>query len=207
MSDRLLGIVRIGFGFLILVAIAFMIWVLVDEGAFNALNFFSFFTILSNLLAMAVLLEGGRRQLIGATPIPDLWRGAAVVYMTVTYLVFAVLLRDAQEQLQTHVAWVDSVLHRVAPIVLMVDWLIEPPHRPISFRRGLVWIGFPIVWTIFTMARGAIDGRYPYPFLDPANGGYGIVAIYVVAILVLFLAVTWVVATVGTGLRERRRET
>ena len=207
MSDRLLGIVRIGFGLLILAAIAFMIWVLVDEGAFNALNFFSFFTILSNLLAMAVLLEGGRRQLIGAAPIPDLWRGAAVVYMTVTYLVFAVLLRDAQEQLQTHVAWVDSVLHRVAPIVLMVDWLIEPPHRPIPFRRGLVWIGFPIVWTVFTMARGAIDGRYPYPFLDPANGGYGVVAIYVVGILVLFLAVTWVVAAVGTGLRERRRET
>ena len=207
MSDRLLGVVRIGFGLLVLAAIVFMIWTLVDEGAFNALNFFTFFTILSNLLAMAVLLEGGRRQLTGQPPLPDLWRGAAVVYMTVTYLVFAVLLRDLQEELQTHVAWVDSVLHRVTPIVLMVDWLIEPPHQPIPFRRALVpWLAFPLAWTAFTLVRGAIDGRYPYPFLDPANGGYGVVALYCVGILVLFLAVVWVVATIGTALRERRRD-
>jgi hypothetical protein len=207
MSDRLLGVVRIGFGLLVLAAIVFMIWTLVDEGAFNALNFFTFFTILSNLLAMAVLLEGGRRQLTGQPPLPDLWRGAAVVYMTVTYLVFAVLLRDLQEELQTHVGWVDSVLHRVTPIVLMVDWLIEPPHQPIPFRRAVMpWLAFPLAWTAFTLVRGAIDGRYPYPFLDPANGGYGVVALYCVGILVLFLAVVWVVATIGTALRERRRD-
>jgi hypothetical protein len=207
MSERLLGVVRIGFGLLVLAAIVFMIWTLVDEGAFNALNFFTFFTILSNLLAMAVLLEGGRRQLTGQPPVPDLWRGAAVVYMTVTYLVFAVLLRDLQEELQTHVAWVDSVLHRVTPIVLMVDWLIEPPHQPIPFRRAVMpWLAFPLAWTAFTLVRGAIDGRYPYPFLDPANGGYGVVALYCVGILVLFLAVVWVVATIGTALRERRRD-
>jgi hypothetical protein len=207
MSERLLGVVRIGFGLLVLAAIVFMIWTLVDEGAFNALNFFTFFTILSNLLAMAVLLEGGRRQLTGQPPVPDLWRGAAVVYMTVTYLVFAVLLRDLQEELQTHVAWVDSVLHRVTPIVLMVDWLIEPPHQPIPFRRALVpWLAFPLAWTAFTLIRGAIDGRYPYPFLDPANGGYGVVALYCVGIFALFLAVVWVVATIGTALRERRRD-
>jgi hypothetical protein len=202
----LLGVVRIGFGLLILAAIAFMIWTLVGEGAFDPLNFFSFFTILSNLLAMTVLIEGGRRQLAGEPPLSDLWRGAAVVYMTVTYIVFAVLLRDLQEELQTHVAWVDSVLHRVAPIVLMADWLIEPPHRPIPFRRALVWLGFPLVWLVLTLVRGAIDGRYPYPFLDPANGGYGVVALYCVAIFVLFLGVVWVVATVGTALRARRTD-
>jgi hypothetical protein len=206
MSDRLLGVVRIIFGLLILAAISFMIYVLIDEGAFNALNFFSFFTILSNLLAMTVLLEGGRRQLAGEPPLSDMWRGAAVVYMAVTYIVFAVLLRDLQEELQTHVAWVDSVLHRVAPIVLMADWLIEPPHQPIPFRRALVWLGFPLAWLAFTLVRGAIDGRYPYPFLDPANGGYGAVALYCVGIFVLFLAVVWVVATVGTALRQRRRD-
>ncbi len=206
MNDRWLAWVRIGFGLLIAAAIAFMISVLVDEGAFNPLNFFTFFTILSNLLAMAILIEGGRRQLAGGQSVPDLWRGAAVAYMTVTYLVFAVLLRDAQEQLQTHVPWVDSVLHRVAPIVVMADWLIEPPHQPISFRRALSWLWFPVVWTTFSMVRGAIDGRYPYPFLDPGNGGYGTVALYLAAILVLFLVVAWGVATVGAALRARRRD-
>lgn len=206
-NDRLLAWVRIGFGLLTLAAIAFMIWTLIGEGVFNPLNFFTFFTILSNLFAAAVFLEGGRRQLAARPPVPDLWRGAAVVFMAVTYVVFAVLLRDAQEQLQTHVAWVDSVLHRVMPIAVMADWLIEPPHGPITFRRAVVpWLAFPLAWTTFTLIRGAIDGRYPYPFLDPANGGWGVVALYCVAILALFVAVTWVVARAGTALRRRRRD-
>ena len=203
-SVRWLAWVRIAFGLLVLAAIGFMIWTLVNEGVFNALNFFTFFTILSNLLAAGVFLDGGRRQLGGAEPVPDLWRGAAVVYMTVTYVVFAVLLRDAQEDLQTHVAWVDSVLHRVMPIAVMADWLIEPPHAPVAFRRAVApWLAFPLAWTAFTLIRGEIDGRYPYPFLDPANGGYASVALYSVGILALFLVVIWVVAWAGTVLRSR----
>jgi hypothetical protein len=204
MTERLLALARIGFALLVAAAIAFMIWTLIDEEVFNALNFFTFFTILSNLFAAAVFLESGRRQLAGASPTPDLWRGAAVVYMAVTYVVFAVLLRDLQEELQTHVGWVDSVLHRVMPIAVMADWLIDPPRAAITFRRALAWLAFPLVWTVFTLVRGAIDGRYPYPFLDPANGGYGVVALYCVAIFGLFVGVVWATAKVGTALRERR---
>lgn len=200
----LLALTRIFFGLLILAAMITMIVVLVDEGLFVPLNFFTFFTVMSNLLAMAVLLEGGRRMLTGKPPVPDMIRGAAVVYMTVTYLVFAVLLRDMQEELQTHVAWVDSVFHRLAPVVLMVGWLVDPPRRPISFRRSLLWLSFPVAWVIFTMIRGAVDGRYPYPFLDPANGGYGTVAAYIAAITVLFVVVCWVVAASGSALRRMR---
>ena len=203
MAVRLLSLARVGFAVLVLAAIAFMISTLVDEGSFHALNFFTFFTILSNLFAAGVLFEGGRRQLTGATPVPDLWRGAAVVYMAVTYIVFAVLLRDAQEDLNTHVPWVDSVLHRVMPIAVMADWLIAPPQAAIPFRRAIMWLGFPLVWTAFTLIRGAIDGRYPYPFLNPENGGYGVVALYCVGIFALLLVVIWLTAWAGSALRER----
>lgn len=206
MGRTVLALTRIAFGLLILVAMITMIRFLVDEGSFNALNFFTFFTILSNLLAMGVLLEGGRRMLTGTPPVPDMIRGAAVVYMTVTYIVFAVLLRGLEEELQTHLAWVDSVFHRVAPIVLMLGWVVDPPKERIPFRRALWWLAFPLIWVVFTMIRGAIDGRYPYPFLDPANGGYGIVFVYIVAITLLFVFVCWVVATAGFILRSRRAD-
>ena len=206
MGRTVLALTRIAFGLLILVAMITMIRFLVDEGSFNALNFFTFFTILSNLLAMGVLLEGGRRMLTGTPPIPDIIRGAAVVYMTVTYIVFAVLLRGLEEELQTHLAWVDSVFHRVAPIVLMLGWVVDPPKERIPFRRALWWLAFPLIWVVFTMIRGAIDGRYPYPFLDPANGGYGIVFVYIVAITLLFVFVCWVVAAAGSILRSRRAD-
>lgn len=204
MKSRIAPLLRIGFSLLVVAAITWMIKVLLDLETFNALNFFTFFTILSNLLAAAVFYEGGRRELTGKAPVPDVWRGAAVVYMTVTYIVFTVLLRDAQEELQTHVEWVDSVLHRVMPIAVMADWLLDPPRVAIPFRKALAWLAFPLAWVVFTMIRGAIDGRYPYPFLDPDEvGGYGAVALYIVAITLLFVGVVWVVAWVGSVLRRR----
>lgn len=208
MNDRSLAWVRIGFAALTVAAIITQIANLVDARVFNPTRFFLFFTVLSNLFAIGVFLEGGRRQLAGQAPVPDLWRGAAVVFMTVTFVVFAVLLRDLQEQLQTNVAWVDTVLHRIMPVAIMADWLIEPPHGPIGLRRAFVpWLAPPLAWTALTLIRGAVDGWYPYPFLDPADGGYGMVALYAIGIFALFVAVTWLVATVGPELRGRRRET
>lgn len=202
----MLAVVRIGFGLLVLVALVAQISVLADQGVFNPTRFFAFFTVLSNMFAAGLLLEGGRRQLIGAAPVPDMVRGASVVYMTVTYLVFAVLLSDLQEQLQTNVVWVDTVLHRLMPVVVLADWLIDPPRRSIAFRPALIWLAFPLVWTGFTLIRGAADGWYPYPFLDPENGGYGTVALYAIAILIGFLVVTWAVAMIGSALRARRSD-
>jgi len=206
MNERMLAVVRIGFAALVVAAVVTQISNLVDNEVFSPTRFFLFFTILSNLYATGVFLEGARRQRTGAPPVPDLWRGAAVVFMTVTFIVFAVLLRGLQEELQTNIVWVDTVLHRVMPVAVMADWLIEPPHWRLTFRSVLwPWLIPPLAWTAFTLVRGAADGWYPYPFLNPDNGGYGTVALYATAILVLFLIVSWTVATVGTSLRELRR--
>ena len=90
-------------------------------------------------------------------------------------------------------------------VAVMADWLADPPRAPIAFRRAArAWLAFPLLWTALTLVRGEIDGRYPYPFLDPANGGYGSVALYSVAILGLFLAVAWDVAWSGMRLRQAR---
>jgi hypothetical protein len=45
-----------------------------------------------------------------------------------------------------------------------------------------------------------VAGFYPYPFLDPANGGYGMVALYCIGIFVAFLIVGGVIATAGNRL-------
>ena len=45
---------------------------------------------------------------------------------------------------------------------------------------------------------------YPYPFLDPANGGYPTVALYVVAILAFGIALCAIIAAVSRMLGARR---
>ncbi len=48
---------------------------------------------------------------------------------------------------------------------------------------------YPLAWTVLTVIRGALDGWYPYPFLDPANGGYGALVTTTVGIVVGFFVI------------------
>ena len=88
-----------------------------------------------------------------------------------TFFVVIFLLSGIDVQLQ--LVWVDVVLHKIFPIIVVADWILDPPTTRLSVRDGLLWLAFPLAWTGVTLVRGALDGWYPYPFLDPANGGYG----------------------------------
>jgi hypothetical protein len=164
---------------LVLAAIVVQAFVLADAGRFDATRFFAFFTIQSNLVGVAafiwLLATRGRARTRGQ----ELLRGAAAVYLTVTFVVVIVLLSDVDVQLQ--LVWVDVVLHKLFPIVVVLDWIVDPPTRRLPARgRCCGWCTRSSGRS--TVVRGAVDGWYPYPFLDPANGGYGQVAVSVVGV-------------------------
>ena len=46
---------------------------------------------------------------------------------------------------------------------------------------------FPLLWTAWTMVFGAVDGWYPYPFLDPDEEGWGAVVVAIAGITAFFL--------------------
>ncbi|MBA2276391.1 MAG: Pr6Pr family membrane protein [Chloroflexia bacterium] len=147
-------------------------------------NFWSFFTIQSNLFAALVLLAAAWRM---RDPRPSSWfdlvRGAAVVYLSTTGVVYGLLLSGYQEELQTTIPWVDTMLHRLIPLVMVADWLIDPPSRGIDRRAATIWLLYPLAYMVYSLVRGPIVDWYPYPFLDPgAAGSYGVVALYCVGI-------------------------
>jgi hypothetical protein len=180
-------------------AIVVQLLALLDNPTFHPLNFLSYFTIQSNLIGATVLLIGAIRRDIH-TPTFDLVRGGAVVYLVTTGVVFSVLLSGTD--VDTAIPWVNSVLHEVMPIVIVIDWLLDPPSRPLTFRQGLLWLSYPLAWVAYTLIKGPIADWYPYPFLDPANGGYGTVALYCIGVFVLITAVC--AAVVGIGNLARR---
>ncbi len=199
----LIAAYRAGFAALTVVAIAAQLVDLGGRGKLDLLNYFSYFTIDSNLIAVAVLVAcvvGRRRE---PSPRLDFLRGASVVYMAVVGIVFSLLL--ANTDVDTALPWVNFVVHELMPIVVVVDWLIDPPARRLTMREGLTWLAFPAVWLAYTLIKGPIVGKYPYPFLDHANGGYGTVAVYCVAILVGMTASCAVVVWVGNALGSRMR--
>jgi len=180
---------------LVLLAIAVALQSTRDAGTFNPTRFFAYFTIQSNLIgvvAITWLLATRHRPRSRGL---ELLRGAAAVYLTVTFVVVILLLSDVDVSLE--LAWVDFVLHKLFPLIVVADWLIDPPTTRLGVRDALLWLIYPIVWAVLTVARGAFDGWYPYPFLDPANGGYVQVAITIALITFGFVALSLGFAWLG----------
>lgn len=89
--------------------------------------------------------------------------------MAIVGIVFTALLRH--EDLGSLLPWVNTVLHYVMPVAVVLDWLYQPPRTALSFRQTLLWLIFPLVYLSYVLIRGSIVDWYPYPFLNPANVG------------------------------------
>lgn len=192
---------RVLFAALTLAAIGYQILAAVDRGNFNAANFFSFFTIQSNLIGVAVFM-------IGALVMPrssltwDLVRGGAAMYLTTTFFVYGILLSGLEGRLQTTEPWVNAMLHQIFPVVIVADLLLRPLVHRLDFRRSLVWTIYPLAYLVYTLVRGPIVDWYPYPFLNPDEaGGYLGIAAYCVGILIGFLLFSALIVWVSNNIR------
>lgn len=138
-----LNIVRLGFAATAIVAMTYQFASLNVATGYAKGNFFSFFTIQSNILAVAALclLVIVRRE--ERTPLFDRVRSGVVLYMAITGVVFAVLLAGLQEELQTTIPWVDFVVHKLMPVVLVADWLLDPPRHRLPRWIAAAWLCYP----------------------------------------------------------------
>ncbi|MGW9182707.1 Pr6Pr family membrane protein [Agromyces sp. NPDC055661] len=192
---RLFGVLRVIAAAAIIIAIVGQFvqsWSMVPDRLSFVVNFFSFFTILSNALTAIVLLIGAGYAFTRAVD-PDwynLVRACAVTYMATTFVVYNLLLREISLDQATTVPWSNEILHVWAPLYLVADWVLAPGRRHVEWRRLWTIAIFPLAWAAYSMIRGAIVGWYPYPFLNPAQeAGYGGVAVYVIAIAAFILLV------------------
>jgi hypothetical protein len=98
------------------------------------------------------------------------------------------------------------VLHYLVPAWFAIDWLAGPPSPPVPLRRALLWLLYPLAYVAYSLVRGPLVDWYPYPFLDPATGGYGAVAATAVGIAAVVVLLTWLLTWWGRlTWRERRR--
>jgi hypothetical protein len=103
--------------------------------------------------------------------------------------VFAILLRDVD--LGALRPWVNIVLHYVMPVVLVVDWLVQPGPALTDRRSWILGQVFPLGYLSYVLTRGEIVHWYPYPFLNPRTDGYASVGLYVIGIMLLFVFTQW----------------
>jgi hypothetical protein len=167
----------------------------IDNPTTQLVNFFSFFTIDSNVLTVVVFLIGVVCTLRGKTQ-DERWvaisRASVTAYMATTGIVYNTLLRGIELPQGATLGWSNEILHVIAPLIMVLDWLFAPGRIRLEWKTIWIIVIFPLVWGAYTLIRGpltfdAVTGNdywYPYPFLNPniAPEGYASVAFYLVLI-------------------------
>ena len=199
-SRGVLALVRVIAAAVVLMALGADIVGQAGSGSDALVRTLSYFTVQANLIGAAVLLFAAARWRRPATPTLDWLRGAAVVYLVVTMVIYNVLLSTGDAM-----TWTNAVVHVLFPIYLCIDWLVDPPGSRIGWRRAILWLAYPTLYIAYTFIRGALVGWYPYPFLDLDANSAATVALYTLGLYAFGLIVIAGVTVSGNWLWERRR--
>jgi hypothetical protein len=195
--DLCVNVIRVAFALTGVIAMSYQFGWLWGRPNFDPGNFFSFFTIQSNILAAVVLLLTAILRVEERAEVFDLVRGGVTLYIAITGVVFALLLSGQGEKLDTHLVWVNVVVHYLIPFVVVADWLIDPPRHRASLRVAAAWLAYPAAWFAFTLIRGASAHWYPYPFVDVSRHGYGGVLLNAAVLLFAFAAAAAAFVLIG----------
>jgi hypothetical protein len=181
-------------------------------------NYFSFFTILSNIATVVVLGWSALSRL------PRKRRDAAephalavafvcvTTYMLITAAVYNLLLRAISIGPDS-VLWANEVMHVWGPLFLLADLFLGTGHRRLRWRDAFPALAFPLAWIAYTLLRAPLitapssgaSSWYPYPFLDPyGDGGWPGVVAHIVGIALGIIVVAFAVVAVLRW-RTRRR--
>ena len=155
-------------------------------------NFFSDFTILTNLLVALTLswplLQPASRQgrLLARADV----RTGVAASIALVGLIYSLLLRQIWQPQGAQ--WLaDELLHDGVPLLFLLYWFWAVPRIAPRLAQALQWAVYPIAYLVYALLRGAWLGSYPYPFLDVAKLGYGRVALSSIGVFVAFLAIAF----------------
>ena len=155
-------------------------------------RFFFYFTIQANTLVAFTCWLVATRD-IGSSRLLRVLRIDAVLGIAVTGVVHWFFLRPIMN-LAGASYLADKLLHVAVPLLAVVGWLVFGPRGLVS--RADIWpaLIWPIAYLLLILATGPVFDWYPYPFLDVAEHGLGVVLLNSLAITALFLAVAFAMA-------------
>jgi hypothetical protein len=151
------------------------------------IRFFSFFTILTNILigiyVVALLPPRMMRDPFFTRPPVQT---ALVMYITVVGLIYNLILRGEWHSSGLQ-AVLHDILHTVIPLLVIIYWVVWVNARQVRYTSILLWLVYPAVYTLFVFIRASSNRWYPYPFMDLARLGGQAVLINCLWVLAVFL--------------------
>ena len=153
-------------------------------------NFFSFFTVLTNTLAAVVLTWEltQRESAVRRWFLLPAVRSGIAVSIALVGLAYNVLLRHLwQPEGWQFVA--DELLHDVMPVLFIIYGGLWVPKGTLRLGHIGLWMIYPLVYFAYILLRGDLLAAYPYPFIDVASLGYPQVFINAGGVLAGFVGI------------------
>lgn len=161
-------------------------------------RYFAFFTLLTNALAAVVVTA----WLVRLVPGPRMLATTAANVFLVGAVYHGALAQLSDPQGLQLLA--DRLVHTTTPVLFTVLWLFAAPRRALAWRDTLWMMIYPTFYFFYALGRGAIDGFYPYWFLDLPRLGERQMVINGAALMTLFGAVSLAFVAINREFRFRR---
>ena len=160
------------------------------------IRFFSYFTILTNLLVTvcSTILVLKPNSSFGKFFQKEQTLTAVTIYIVVVGIVYNVILRSIWDP-QGMQRVVDELLHLIIPILFLLYWLIFVKKDHLQYKNAFPWLIYPFVYAVFAFIRGAFSGFYPYPFIDINKLGINKVLLNTVLLTAFFLLLSLLLIT------------
>jgi len=155
----------------------------------GTVRFFSYFTILTNILVAfsltSVLVAPQTRS--GIFFSHSSTQTAIAIYIFVVGLVYNLILRKlwAPKGLQLIV---DNILHSAVPLIYVLYWIAFVPKEKLIWKDAVRWLSYPAVYFLWVIIFGARTSFYPYPFIDVNLLGYPKMCLHAAMLLIVFLS-------------------
>ncbi|WP_427116905.1 Pr6Pr family membrane protein [Pseudarthrobacter scleromae] len=179
----------------------------------DSFQLYSEFTVQANLGLALLLIASAAWPAARLSRWWDHLFGAFVLYLVMTGLIYIVLVAPPEEPWWSwDLYWPQMAHHRLAPLYVLLDWLLVTRTVRGPWWRPLAWLAYPVAFLIFSWVRGSIDGWYVYDFLDPTlEGGWPAALASIAQVLVAFLVIAALVHLAGNAraapaLGRRQRE-
>lgn len=201
-------------GMKLLVGLCALLGILIQCGIFIGSPDFSslrYYTLLSNLLCFLYFLPAGVCTLRGNDRIFPAFKGALIMGITVTGIVFHVLLSGRFSMGGTF-SLSNFLLHTAVPVLSVLDWLLFDEKGKYTVRSPFMWVLLPDIYFVliviyaYTVGKPFMGGsRFPYFFIDFDLLSVGAVLLYVAALHVFFIALGFVFVGIDRLLARKKR--
>lgn len=171
------------------------------EFSFVFVNFFSYFTIQSNIFVALIATYWLFAKKETNNVYMRIFEFGTLVNITVTGIVYGVILAGIwQPQGLDLIA--DTLLHYVVPLLFVVNWFVFRRKIGWDNRIALTWLLYPLLYFVYSLIRGRVTSWYPYPFIDESILGLQQVLVNAVLMTLFFIAIGTVYAFIDNKLKK-----